>query len=142
MFHSKLALVTKTCFVAYKILHNFHFGGNLALVQVLAEFHKKTEQVDMDCYSAEQGGALPPEQSRLRTRRHAPSHAAAWLREPVVKWTSPRRAHPLPSVLPLRGCLAFLFFSPDADDLAAPLKFPSPASLPSHPSTPIASPSS
>jgi len=52
-------------------LHNFHFGGNLALVQVLAEFHKKTEQVDMDCYSAEQGGcsaagAEPPSRAPPR----------------------------------------------------------------------------
>ena len=27
MFHSKFALVTKTCFLAYKNLNNFHFGG-------------------------------------------------------------------------------------------------------------------
>ena len=89
MFHSKLALVTKICFVAYKILNNFCFGEILAPVQILAEFCKTTEQVDMDCYCAEQGGALPPEQSRCVRRHHAPGHAAAWLHAPAVMWMSP-----------------------------------------------------
>ena len=35
------------------------------------------------------GGALPPEQSRYVRHRHAPGHAAAWLRAPAVMWTSP-----------------------------------------------------
>jgi hypothetical protein len=42
-FHSELALATKRCFVAHKILHNFCFGENLALVQTLAGFCKGTK---------------------------------------------------------------------------------------------------
>jgi hypothetical protein len=58
LLHSKSALVTETCFVAYKIWNNFCFGEISAPVQILAEFCKTTEQVDMGCYSAEQGGVL------------------------------------------------------------------------------------
>jgi hypothetical protein len=43
-FHSELALVIKTCFVAYKILHKFLFGENLTSVQLLVDFCKKTER--------------------------------------------------------------------------------------------------
>jgi hypothetical protein len=58
MFHSKLALVTKTCFVAYKILNNFCFGGILAPVQNLDEFCKTPNWVDRARYNAEQRGML------------------------------------------------------------------------------------
>jgi len=43
MFHLKLALVTKTCFVAYKNLNNFHFYGILSSVQILGEICKTTK---------------------------------------------------------------------------------------------------
>ena len=111
MFHSKLALVTKICFVAYKILNNFCFGEILAPVQILAEFCKTTEQVDMDCYSAEQGGALPPEQSRHARRCHVPGHAAACC------CASRGRPHPQPALCRVdkapggRG-IPFLLFEP------------------------------
>jgi hypothetical protein len=44
LLHSKSALVTKTCFVAYKIRHNFCFGGIWSLVQILADFRKGTKE--------------------------------------------------------------------------------------------------
>ena len=48
---------------------------------------------------------------RLRARRHAPSHTAAWLREVAMKWTSPRRTHPFPSVTTPHGRLTFPLFA-------------------------------
>jgi hypothetical protein len=42
-FHSDLALATKRCFVAHKILYNFYFDEILTSIQSLVAFHKKTE---------------------------------------------------------------------------------------------------
>ena len=51
LLHSKSALVTETCFVAYKIWNNFCFDTNLTPVQISAEFHKIQKRGDKGCYS-------------------------------------------------------------------------------------------
>ena len=103
----------------WNFVFSSNFGQNL-------QNHKTGFQWIWTATVLSRGGALPPEQSRLRARRHAPGHAAAWLREPAVMWTSPPPAcSSTPLLLPLHGRSASPF-SADTDDPAAPSKFIAP----------------
>jgi len=115
-FHLESALDTKTCFVACEILNNFHFNRFWTLVQSLGEFCKKQKGGDRDGYTDPMGITSSVQcgrragRRRLRTCRHAPSHAAARLLTVVVKWTSRWHPHPLLPVVntPLRPCSSLL----------------------------------
>ena len=144
MFHSKLALVTKTCFVAYKILNNFHFGGILSSVQILGQICKTTKLGSsgyglLQCSS--RGGALPPGQSRGVQRRHVPGHAAACCCASLGR-PHPQRVLRRVDKAPGGRGPPFLFSKPHRRRPCCTPEFPSLAFLPSHSSTPIASPSS
>ena len=72
LLHSKSALVTEICCVAYKIWNNFCFDTNLTPVQISVEICKTPNWVDMHCYSDRQGGcsdagAEPPPRATPRS---------------------------------------------------------------------------
>jgi hypothetical protein len=69
-----------------ELLFWWNFGSSSTFGRILQ--NHKTGWLELATV-LEQGDALPPGQSRCVQRRHAPGHAAAWLREPAVMWTSP-----------------------------------------------------
>jgi hypothetical protein len=129
IFHSVLALATKRCFVAHKVLYNFYFGRFLTFLQSLVIFFTKDKREEIrESYSDPRGSrARPPRvqggQAPLSRALPRTGHAAAWLRGAAVKWTRPRRTHPFSSMFPLSGRFVF-FSSPNSDDPSAPSNSP------------------